>query len=73
MTAQVEDSLYIQRFIATLAAAFGRLAAASDGWSLWLNVLYDRQTNGESESGSRSGATPTAVLIALVMRDAGRM
>src|SRR6202011_405160 len=70
MTAQVEDSLYIQRLIATLAAAFGVLATllATVGLYGVMSYTIARRT---PEIGIRIalGATPLRV-IALVMRDA---
>ena len=71
MTSQVEDSLYIQRLIATLAAAFGLLATllATVGLYGVMSYTIARRT---PEIGIRIalGATPVRV-IALVMRDAG--
>ena len=71
MAAQVEDSLYIQRLIATLSAAFGALATLLATVGLYGVMSYSiaRRT---PEIGIRIalGATPLRV-IALVMRDAG--
>jgi predicted permease len=70
MTAQVDDSLYIQRLIASLAAAFGALATllATVGLYGVMSYMIARRT---SEIGIRIalGATPYRV-VGLVMRDA---
>ena len=71
MTAQVEDSLYIQRLIAMLAAAFGALATLLATVGLY-GVMSYTIAKRTPEIGIRIalGATPLRV-IALVMRDAG--